>query len=42
MTAGSAIELPYFPGHVRAIDGELWVASLFSSVVGRVDPVTAR
>ena len=40
MTAGTPIELPFFPGHVRAIDGELWVAHLYNSAVGRVDPVT--
>jgi hypothetical protein len=40
MSAGTPIELPFFPGHVRAIDGELWVAHPYNSAVGRVDPVT--
>ena len=37
---GPAIELPIAPGYMRAIGGQLWIASFWDNKLGRVDPAT--
>ena len=38
--AGTAIKVPYHPGYMRSIGGQLWVTYPYDHKIGRIDPTT--